>query len=65
MGMNLVNYALADVSAGAADIGSCAADEVAKTFAANPDQSFSGLVKAVAVSAAFSSRSKGSEGVAQ
>jgi hypothetical protein len=65
MGMNLVNYALADVSAGAADIASCAADEVAKTFAANPDQSFSGLVKAVAVSAAFSSRSKGSEGVAQ
>jgi hypothetical protein len=65
MGMNLINYALADVSSGAADISSCAADEVAKTFAANPDQSFSGLVKSVAVSAAFSSRSKGTEGVAQ
>lgn len=65
MGMNLINYALADVSSGAANISSCAADEVAKTFSASPDQSFSSLVKSVAVSAAFSSRSKGSEGVTQ
>jgi hypothetical protein len=62
MGKNLVNYAFADVSAGAADIDGCAAAKIGETFAAS-DQSFSSLVKAVATSVAFGNRSKGLEGV--
>jgi hypothetical protein len=58
MGRNLINYALADVSAGAAEITSCAAARVAETFATT-DQSFSSLVKSVATSAAFSYRLPG------
>jgi hypothetical protein len=58
MGRNLINYALADVSAGAAEINSCATDRVFQTFTTT-DQSFSSLVKAVATSAAFSNRLKG------
>jgi len=58
MGRNLINYALADVSAGAADIGSCASSRVAATFA-NSDQTFSSLVKSVATSLAFANRLKG------
>lgn len=63
MGKNLVNYALADVSSGAATIESCAVSRIADAFS-NTDQSFPALVKAVATSAAFTNRSKGSEGVA-
>jgi hypothetical protein len=63
MGKNLVNYALADVSSGAATIDSCAVSRIADAFT-KTDQSFPALVKAVATSAAFTNRSKGSEGVA-
>jgi hypothetical protein len=58
MGKNLVNYALADTSAGAADINSCAVAHVAQAFSAT-DQTFSSLVKSVATSAVFANRSKG------
>ena len=58
MGRNLINYALADVSAGSASIISCSAQRVAEAFAAT-DQSFSSLVKSVATSVPFTSRSKG------
>jgi hypothetical protein len=58
MGTNLMNYAFADVSAGAATIDSCAVERVAKAFEAT-DQSFASLVKSVATSAAFIGRSKG------
>lgn len=58
MGTNLLNYALADVSAGAATLDSCAVDEVQKSFATT-DQSFAALVKAVATSTAFVNRSQG------
>jgi Protein of unknown function (DUF1592)/Protein of unknown function (DUF1588)/Protein of unknown function (DUF1595)/Protein of unknown function (DUF1585) len=61
MGKNLVNYGLADVSAGAAVIDSCAVSRIADAFKTT-DQSFPALVKAVATSAAFTNRSKGSEG---
>ena len=61
MGKNLVNYGLADVSAGAAVIDSCAVSRIAEAFSAT-DQSFPALVTAVATSAAFTNRSKGSEG---
>jgi hypothetical protein len=64
MGKNLVNYAYADVSSGAADIQGCAAEKIGQAFAGS-DQSFSSLVKAVATSVAFGNRSKGLEGVAQ
>jgi hypothetical protein len=58
MGQNLVNYALADVSAGAASINSCAVQQVADAFAAT-DGSFASLVKVVATSAAIGERAKG------
>jgi hypothetical protein len=58
MSQNLVNYALADVSAGAATIDSCAVARVAQIFSTT-DGSFPSLVKSVAVSTAFGSRSKG------
>ncbi|HLV66098.1 MAG TPA: DUF1592 domain-containing protein [Polyangiaceae bacterium] len=58
MGMNLANYALADVSAGAVTIESCAASQIAEAFATT-DQTFSSLVRAVATSAPFINRSKG------
>jgi hypothetical protein len=58
MSKNLVNYALADVSSGAASIDGCAVDKVARGFGAS-DRSFPALVKAVAISAAFGRRSKG------
>lgn len=58
MSQNLVNYALADVSAGAATIDSCAVARVAQIFGTT-DGSFPALIKSVAVSAAFGSRSKG------
>jgi hypothetical protein len=59
MGKNLVNYALADTSAGAAQIGGCAVAHVAQNFEASTDKSFPSLVKAVATSATFATRSKG------
>jgi len=58
MGQNLVNYALADVSAGAASIDSCAVKRVADAFKAT-DQTFPSLIKTVATSAAFSERLQG------
>jgi hypothetical protein len=58
MSKNLVNYALADVSSGAASIDSCAVDKVANAFSAS-DRSFPALIKAVATSPAFGRRSKG------
>jgi len=58
MGQNLVNYALADVSAGAATIESCATQRVAEAFAAS-DGTFPALVKAVATSVVFSQRVEG------
>lgn len=58
MGRNLVNYALADVSAGAADIDSCATKRVAEAFSAS-DGTFPALIKAVATSAVFSQRVQG------
>jgi len=58
MGRNLMNYALADTSAGAAEISSCAVSQVAQSFAGT-DKTFSSLVKAVATSNAFANRSKG------
>ena len=60
MGRNLVNYALADVSSGAASLESCAVSNIAKDFD-KTDKSFSALVKAVAISEAFAGRSKGAE----
>lgn len=62
MGKNLVNYAYADVSSGAATIEGCAAEKIGEAFAGS-DQSFPSLVKAVATSVAFGNRSKGLEGV--
>lgn len=58
MGRNLINYALADVSAGAADLESCSTEHVAEAFEKS-DQSFSSLIKSVATSATFANRSKG------
>ncbi len=58
MGQNLVNYALADVSAGAATINTCAVKRVAETFATS-DGTFPSLVKTVATSAALSQRLQG------
>jgi hypothetical protein len=58
MGTNLLNYALADVSAGAATLNSCAAESISRAFAGT-DQSFASLVRAVATSAALVTRGKG------
>jgi hypothetical protein len=58
MSQNLMNYAFADVSAGAATIDSCAVMDVAATFEAT-DGTFSSLVKAVVTSPAFAHRTKG------
>ncbi|MFO7180454.1 MAG: DUF1592 domain-containing protein [Pseudomonadota bacterium] len=58
MGVNLANYAFADVSAGAVTLESCAAARIAQSFATT-DQTFSSLVKSVATSATFVNRSKG------
>ena len=58
MGKNLTNYALADVSAGAAAVDSCAVEHIAESFS-KTDQSFSSLIKSVASSSAFANRSKG------
>jgi hypothetical protein len=58
MSQNLVNYALADVSAGAANIASCSVARVAQKFDAT-DKSFPALLKAVATSPVFANRSKG------
>lgn len=58
MGQNLVNYALADVSAGAATIDSCATERVAEAIAAS-DGTFPGLIRAVTTSAVFSQRLEG------
>jgi hypothetical protein len=58
MGTNLLNYALADVSAGAATLNSCAVDAINRSFEST-DQTFASLVKAVATSQAFINRSKG------
>jgi len=58
MGQNLVNYALADVSAGATAIDSCATRHVAEAFAAS-DGSFPSLIKAVATSAVLRQRAAG------
>jgi hypothetical protein len=59
MGRNLINYALADTSAGSAEISSCSSQHVADAFDASPDQTFSALVKAVATSVTFAHRSQG------
>jgi hypothetical protein len=59
MGRNLVNYALADTSAGAAQINDCSSQHVADAFTADPAQTFSSLVKSVATSATFATRSQG------
>lgn len=58
MGQNLVNYALADVSAGAATIESCATKRVAEAFATT-DGTFPALIKTVVTSAAFRDRIQG------
>jgi hypothetical protein len=58
IGQNLINYALADVSAGAANVDSCAVKRVADKFAAT-DGTFSSLVKVVATSAVLSQRTQG------
>lgn len=58
MGQNLVNYALADVSAGAATIDSCASERVAEAFATTGG-TFPDLIKAVVTSAAFRDRVQG------
>lgn len=58
MGQNLVNYALADVSAGAATIDSCAVARVAEAFEAT-DGTFPSLVKTVVLSAVFRQRTLG------
>ena len=58
MGQNLVNFALADVSAGSATIRSCAVDDVHKKFEAS-DKTFPSLIKAVVTSAVFSQRTNG------
>jgi Protein of unknown function (DUF1588)/Protein of unknown function (DUF1592)/Protein of unknown function (DUF1595)/Protein of unknown function (DUF1585) len=55
MGQNLLNYAFSDVSSGAANIDSCAVQQINDAFAAS-DGSFSSLVKAVATSKALSER---------
>lgn len=60
MGRNLINYFLADVSAGFANINSCSTQHVADAFAAS-DQTFPSLIKAVATSATFVNRSKGAD----
>jgi hypothetical protein len=59
MGRNLINYALADTSAGAAEISSCAAQGVADAYAASGDPTFTSLVRAVAASTTFANRSEG------
>lgn len=58
IGQNLINYALADVSAGAANIESCAVKRVADKFSTT-DGSFSSLVKVVATSAVLNQRTQG------
>lgn len=58
LGKNLINFALADVSNGGANIDSCSVKRVSEAFTGT-DQSFSSLLKAVATSAAFTNRSKG------
>jgi hypothetical protein len=60
MSQNLMNYAFADVSAGAATIDSCAVLDVAEAFQAT-DGTFSSLVKAVVTSPAFSHRTQGDQ----
>jgi hypothetical protein len=59
MGRNLINYALADTSAGSAEIDSCAAQRVADAYAAAPEKTFTSLVKAVAASTPFATRTQG------
>jgi hypothetical protein len=59
MGRNLINYALADNSAGSAEINSCSTRAVADAYAGATDATFSGLVRAVAASTTFANRSKG------
>jgi hypothetical protein len=61
MGRNLINYALADTSAGSSEINSCTTKSVADAYAAAEEQTFSSLVRAVAASPAFASRSKGAD----
>ncbi len=58
MSQNLVNYALADVSSGAATITSCSVARVAQNFGMT-DKTFPSLVKAIATSGVFVNRSKG------
>ncbi len=60
MGRNLINYFLADVSAGSANINSCSAQHVLDTFVTT-DQTFSSLIKSVATSSTFVNRSKGAD----
>lgn len=56
MGRNLINYALADTSAGAAEITGCAAQSVADAYEASGDPTFTSLVRAVAASRTFANR---------
>jgi Protein of unknown function (DUF1592)/Protein of unknown function (DUF1588)/Protein of unknown function (DUF1595) len=59
MGRNLINYALADTSAGTAEITSCSTERAYEAFAQQPEKTFSSLIKAVAISASFANRAKG------
>jgi hypothetical protein len=59
MGRNLINYALADTSAGAAEISGCAAKGVADDYAGSGEATFVALVRAVAASTTFANRSGG------
>lgn len=59
MGRNLLNYSLADTSAGQSELGDCSSTRVAETYSASSEKTFSSLVKSVAASAPFINRAKG------
>jgi cytochrome c553 len=59
MARNLINYALADMSAGSSEITSCSAQRAQDVYDSMPVKSFSSLIKAVAVSASFANRTQG------
>lgn len=59
MARNLLNYSLADTSAGQAELGDCASRSVAQSFSASSNKNFASLVKSVAASTSFATRAKG------
>jgi hypothetical protein len=59
MARNFLAYALADEAKGRVEVEGCAAKTVADTFAASPDQTFTSLVRAVAISNTLSQRVAG------